>query len=199
MWGYGRGWRGLALIVAAGILLAGCANRSTGPAPRGGDPTAPPLVFQLGSVEIVDDTGGAADQAGMAEAFATPPDQALRNWAALRLQETSGRPGLLRFHMTAAQAERTSLDGTPGIKGWFTRDQTERVAITLAGRLEALRNDGSLIASATARAGSHRTFDEKTTPAEQRAGLDELLAATVAAFDREMQARVREDMAGVLE
>ena len=193
----GRGWRGLAVVLAAGMLLAGCAYQGTGPAPRGGDPAEPPLVFQLGSVEIVDDTG--AEQPGMADAFATPPDQALRNWAALRLQETGGRPGLLRFHMTTAQAERRSLDGTPGIKGWFTRDQTERVAITLAGRLEALRNDGSLIASASARAASHRTFDEKTTPAERRAGLDELLAATVAAFDREMQARVREDMDSVLE
>ncbi len=192
-------WRGYLLILALGLAVAGCANHPAGPrAPVAGE-AKPPLVFRLGGVEIVDETGGGAPAANLDDALSVPPQQALRNWAATRLHGQGGRPGILRFHMTAAEAVRTPLVGTPGIKGWFTRDQAERVGITFAGRLEARRNDDSLIASATARAGAHRTFAEKTGPAERRAGLEALQATALAEFDREMEARIREDMAGVLD
>jgi hypothetical protein len=192
-------WRGCLLILAVGLAVTGCANRPSGPRAPVGDEARPPLVFQLGQVEIVDESAAGATASDLSGAFAIPPNQALRNWAATRLHEQDGRPGILRFHMTEAEAVRTPLVGTPGVKGWFTRDQAERVEITFAGRLEARRNDGSLIASATARAAAHRTFAEKTAPAERRAGLEALQATALAEFDREMEGRIREDMAGVLD
>ena len=195
----GRLRGGLVLLVLLGLTLGGCAGHTGGEPRRAVDDTWPPLVFQLGAVEIVDETPAEPASADLAGAFSIAPDQALRNWAALRLRSRDGAPGVLRFHMTSAEAERTPLVGTPGIKGWFTRDQAERVTITLAGRLEARRNDGSLIASATAQAGAHRTFAEKTDPAARRAGLDELLATALAAFDREIEARAKADMADVVE
>lgn len=192
-------WRGCLLVLAVGLAVAGCANRPVGQPASAGSAARPPLVFQLGSVEIVDETGAGMSAADLDEALPMPPAQALRNWAATRLHGQDGRPGILRFHMTEAKAVRTPLEGTPGIKGWFTRDQAERVGMTFAGRLEARRNDGSLIASASARAGAHRTFAEKTGPAERRAGLEALQATALAEFDREIEARIRADMADVLD
>lgn len=194
----GAACTGFLLILALGIMLAGCTNRTAGDARRGGEAAGPPLVFDLGRLEIVDETPAEPASPDLAAEFPLTPAQALRNWAALRLRSQDGRPGILRFYMTAAEAERAPLLGTPGIRGWFTRDQAERVSITLAGRLEARRNDGSLIASANARAKTNRTFAEDAKPAERRAGLDELLATTVAAFDREVEERVKADMADVL-
>jgi hypothetical protein len=189
-------WRCAILMVV--LAIGGCAERAPYRPTVVSGGASPVLAFQLGGIEILDETGGTGNGAVPADAFSVTPNQALQNWAAVRLRVADGEPGLLRFHMTAATAERSSLDGTPGIKGWFTRDQAEQVSVSFAGRLEARRNDGSLIASASAQAAAHRTFAEKTKPAVRRAGLDELVATALAGFDREIQARARADMTSVL-
>jgi len=187
------------LVLAMALLLTACAGRGPYvPTPRAASADAP-LVFRLGAMEWRDDTAADAVDPGLRGAFSQLPGDALRDWAARRLQVTAAGPGRLRVIVTDASAVRTALEGTPGIKGWFTRDQAERVTVTLAVRLEAVRNDASPVASAAAQASANRTFAEKTPEAERRAGLDALLANALAALDREIEARVRAEMAAVLQ
>lgn len=191
--------RAVATVYILGVALAGC----SGPGPYSPSPKPPAahpvLTFGLSAIDIVDETAGATTDPGLIGSFSVPPQQAIRRWAAERLQVTGGEPGILRFRITAAGAVRTPLEKTPGVSGWFTRDQEELVTVVFAAHLEARRNDGGLIAAATSRAEASRSFVEKIKPPDRRAGLDALIATALASFDRELEARVRAEMPDLLQ
>lgn len=188
----------LTALVLTALELTGCmSGADSGPQP-GMAKVWQPLTFRLGSVTLVDAADGIEADPDLIGAFSRPPHQVVRDWAVARLHGTPGQPGRLVVDVKEASAARTQLDTTPGVRGWFTRDQVERVTIRLAVHLEAQRNDGSLIASADARASSNRTFGQRLAPADRRAALDALLQQALVALDREMETQVRAQMADLV-
>ena len=185
-------------MLAAGLLLGGCASK--GPDNRFVASPKPVkvLVFQLGALEVVDETGAGGAGAAAVEGFSKPPRQALLDWAAAHLQANGGQPGVVSFRATEAKAERVELERTPGVSGWFTRDQAERVMLTLSGQIEARGSDGRLIASATARTEAHRSFIEKISPADRRRGLDLLMKDALQSFGDQLETQVRAEMPNML-
>lgn len=194
-----RAWMtGVATLLMVGPLLGACASK--GPDNRFVSSPQPvtALVFQLGAIEIADETGPNAAGSVAVEGFSTPPQQALLDWAAAHLQADGGQPGIVRFRATEAKAERVELERTPGVSGWFTRDQADRVVLTLGGHIEARGSDGRLIASATARTEAHRSFVEKISPADRRRGLDLLMKDALQSFGDQLESQVRAEMPNLL-
>ena len=188
---------GVVALVVVGGMLAGCA----GPAGPSQPVTVAPseaLTFRLSSVEVIDETAGTAVDSALASSFTVTPQQAIQRWAAERLSASGGSPGTLRVRITEASAQRQGLEKTPGVQGWFRRDQEELVSVVFAAQLEARRNDGTLIASVTGRSEANQSFVEKIKPAERRAGLDNLVRRALASFDREIEARARAEMPDLL-
>ena len=196
-----RRWR-FAWAVSAlfsAIILAGCAGRDDYGSGVSRPAAVERLTFRLGAIEIVDRTRPAATGPDAVTEFAVPLREAMLEWANGRLAATSGLPGRIRFTATEAKAIREPLEGTPGVRGWFTRDQAERVTVTVSGQIEAVQNDGRLIASATARSEGFRTFVEKIKPEERRNGLNALQKEVLKAFGSELERQVRAEMPSLLQ
>jgi hypothetical protein len=192
-WQLGRfGW---AIVLLLGIAVAGCAGRAVDYGPVVSPKPVSVLTFQLGNLAIADQTGaGVSPVSG----FSVPPRKAVLAWANTRLSASPGQPGNVRFVVTEASATRVDLEKTPGVRGWFSKDQAEKVSLIIAGQIETRQSDGRLIATATARSEAFRTFIDGISPEDRRSGLDQLLKDTLQAFDTEMERQVRAEMPTLL-
>ncbi|MBP2232641.1 hypothetical protein J2847_005972 [Azospirillum agricola] len=122
------------LVLAAGLAvlaLSACQSTPPRPAPRPIDfSNFGPIVLNAGRVDVVNayrPLGGNHVE----DRSAVPPAEAVRRWAAERLQAAGG-PGRVSVVIKDAGIVEVPLPRTQGVKGYFTTDQAQRYD----GRLE---------------------------------------------------------------
>lgn len=192
------------LLAAATVLLslglAGCMSPPPSPPPtfqRISFAQRPPFVLDVAAIEIDDRASPPRNPPHVGHQFPIPPIQAVRDWAADRLK-AAGRSGVLRVVVLSADAVETSLQRTGGIRGAFTRDQSDRYDVTIALRLEI--RDPATGRSGTVEARAVRSG----TVAEDVAGNDKLLLwykltdGTISSLDAELDRQIRQAFAGFL-
>lgn len=166
-----------ALLLIASALAAGC---ETGPPP--GQPDAlsftnlPPLVFDLGRIEVVERPAAPDPAADVGHRFATPPAAGVRLWAEQRLR-ASGTEGLLRVTIEEASARATPLATNAEFEDLFTEEQAERLDLRLRVTVEAVDASGAVRGHASADTRRSRTLREGLTLAERERIYHELLLA----------------------
>ncbi|WP_372397574.1 hypothetical protein ABMY26_26590 [Azospirillum sp. HJ39] len=153
------------LLLAAGtatLLLAACQSTPPRPAPRPIDfSNFGPIVLNAGTVDVVDSYRpmGAKHVEGRS---AVPPAEAVRRWAAERLQAAGG-PGRVRVTVRDASIVEVPLPTKKGITGYFTNDQAQRydgrIEVEVAGEVPDTGSGGF-------RGVTRSTVTQSTTVAE---------------------------------
>lgn len=153
------------LLLAAGtatLLLAACQSTPPRPAPRPIDfSNFGPIMLNAGTVDVVDAYRpmGAKHVEGRS---AVPPAEAVRRWAAERLQAAGG-PGRVRVTIRDASIVEVPLPTKKGITGYFTNDQAQRydgrIEVEIAGEVPDTGSGGF-------RGVTRSTVTQSTTVAE---------------------------------
>jgi hypothetical protein len=189
-------WRRAALgafWAFSALLLAGCV-RPTAPVdfPPIGFTDRVLLPLDVARIDIVDETPPAPQPAPhVGHLFPTPPAAAARAWARDRLQAAGTADRVGRFTIQQASAIETRLPRTGGVRGAFTKDQTERYDVGIEVRFELLAGDGSQDGFVSARAERARTVEEGTPPDELRRIWHYLTLDTMRELDQVLEAQIR--------
>ncbi len=154
---------GAVLFVIFGTSLAGCAASVP-------NPTFPELTFghlgqinlNVASLEIVSSYKSPMAAPNVEHLFPSPPEKALMRWANDRLRAT-GSSARARFTILDASVHETTLEKQKGIKGAFTKDQSERYDAVLEASLQITDDDTNSEGFANARASRSITVSEDAT------------------------------------
>lgn len=188
--------RGFTTLLLGGALAA-CAS----PPPR---PRFPELTYgHLGlftldveRVDIVSEYKTNFGAPNVEHMFPTSPETTLRRWAQDRLAAT-GKPGrYARFVIQDAKVTEAELPRTPGVRGAFTTDQTQRYDGALSAQLEIREERGNFRAgTASAWASRSRTVPEGITINDREKVWFDLLEAMMNDLNAEMDRQIRANLA----
>lgn len=131
--------------------------------------------------------------------FPVAPEAAMRRWAQDRLTATGASGRRARFVVKDARVVEEKLARTQGIRGAFTRDQTERYTITLEATLQIVGpRPATSEAFAVARATRSRTVAESVTVNQREQAWYELLEEAMRDLDSEFERQIRGNLAQYL-
>jgi hypothetical protein len=186
----------LSLLLAGGALAA-CSTQP--PRPRFPDLTYGHLgqfTFDVARVEISSEYKAPFASPNVDHLFPTPPDRILRRWAEDRLAAT-GTPGrFARFVIQDAKVTESELPRTPGLRGAFTTDQTQRYDGVLSAVIEVREERGNFRAgTASAWASRSRTVAEGITVNERDKVFFDLIEAMMNDLNAEMDRQIRANLA----
>ena len=187
----GAASRGLVVALMAMFVLVGC--QASLPSQRLPDLTythLQPLTFNAGSVEIAMDYRAPLVAPNVDHLFPVPPSDALRQWAGDRLKTTGGDT-VVRLVIIDASVVETTLVKEKGLKGVFTKDQSERYEARIEATMEIRDNAGE-------RRGFARTEVRRSTTIREDANINErelawfkLVESLMQDFDAEMEKNTR--------
>lgn len=131
--------------------------------------------------------------------FPVPPERVLRQWAADRLA-ANGAPGrYVQFVIRDAKVIETDLKRTPGLRGYFTTDQTQRYDLTLAAAVEVREERANLRAGfAEASSARSRTVREDLTVNERHKIWFEMMEQAMIDLNAELDRQIRTNLARFL-
>ncbi len=131
--------------------------------------------------------------------FPLTPEQAMRRWAQDRLAATGTGARRATFIIKDARVIETRLPPTPGLRGMFTRDQSERYDAVLEATIEIRNAATNLVeADASARSFNTRTVSESISVNDREAIWYALVEQAMVALDAELERRIRESFTAVL-
>ncbi|MDD9991341.1 MAG: hypothetical protein OXP75_06050 [Rhodospirillales bacterium] len=177
-------------MLAVGAIVAACQPPSSYESEPLSFAALPPLVFDLGGIEVVE-RGSTPHPSDVDHLIATPPAVAARIWAEDRLR-ASGHSGLLRVTIEEASARITPLATNENLEGVFTEEQAERIDLRLRVTIDAIDESGQVNGSATADARRSRTLLEGITLAERERLYDEVVAALLHDYNASQEKAIRQ-------
>jgi hypothetical protein len=194
------GRRQFSLSLAAAAALGACA--SPPPRQRFPDLTYGHLgQFRLDAsrVEIVSEYRSPMAAPNIEHLLPVNPEQALRRWGQDRLQATGTAGRYVRFVITDAKVVDTELPRTPGMRGAFTTDQTNRYDGSLAAAVEIREERGNYRAGvATAWANRSRTVPEGITVNDREKVWFELVESMMNDINAELDRQIKANLAQFL-
>lgn len=122
--------------------------------------------------------------------FTTPPDQVMQRWGKDRLAAVGGRDVAV-FTVVDAGVREVRLKTTQGVRGVFTKDQSERYEARLEAKLEIYNGHGLPAGHASAVVTRNRTIAEDASLNDRERLWFEMTEALMQQFDMEMEARIR--------
>ncbi len=192
--------RAFTALLLASAGLAACSTQP--PRPRFPDLTYGHLgqfTLDVSTVEIVSEYKAPFAAPNVDHLFPTPPEQTLRRWAQDRLV-ASGKPGrLARFVIQDAKVTEAALPRTPGVRGAFTTDQTQRYDASFSVVLEIREERANYRAgTASAWATRSRTVPEGITVNDRDKVWFDLIEASMNDLNAEMDRQIRANLAQFL-
>ena len=177
-------------MLVVGAIVAACQPPPTYESEPLSFAHLPPLVFDLGRVEVVE-RRSKPHPSDVDHLFSTPPAVAARLWAEDRLR-ASGGIGRLRVTIEEASARITPLATNKDLEGLFTEEQAERLDLRLRVTIEAIDASGQVNGSATADARRSRTLLEGITLAERERTYDEVVRALLDDYNASQEKAIRQ-------
>lgn len=190
--------RSVFLAAAAALVLTACQSAPPRPPVRPvGFAAFAPIVLNVAAVDVVD-SRRAGGGASVDDRIPVPPAEAVRRWAAERLQ-AGGRQGRVRVIIKDATVTETQLPRTGGMQGFFTNQQAQRYD----GRIEVevtgeVPGDTSFRGFTRATVTNSTTVPENITLADREAALQELTRAMAEDLNARLDAGIRKDLAGIV-
>lgn len=149
-----------------------------------------PIVLKVAQVEVANDYAAPLQAPHIEHVVPAAPEAALRSWAAHRLSAAGGT-GVARLVIKTASVTAVPLKVTPGLKGAFTKDQSERYEAVVRAELHIYEGGGSGTGYVAAEASHSRTVAENASVNDRRRVQFELIEVLMADFDREMEKNIR--------
>lgn len=146
--------------------------------------------LRVAQVEIADEYAAPVDPPHIERLVPAAPDAAIRAWAGHRLVAAGGT-GVARLVIKTASVTATPLKVTQGLKGAFTKDQSERYEAVVRAELHIYEGGGTDAGYVAAEASHSRTVAENASVNDRRRVQFELVEALMTEFDREMEKNIR--------
>ncbi|HET8726744.1 MAG TPA: hypothetical protein VFO41_04450 [Alphaproteobacteria bacterium] len=150
-----------------------------------------PIRLDVAQVEVVQSYQPTMEPPQVEHLFPQTPSEAMRRWVEERLQPV-GTSGVARVYIENASVRSEALARTPGFRGTFTIDQSERLTADLAMRLEIQKPGGSGYAVASAQRSI--TVPENATLAEREDIWFRLTESTMNDLDTRMELSIRTNL-----
>ncbi len=173
------------------VSLAGCET----PAPK---PVFPELTYghlpkfslDVARIEIVEAYKAPAKKPNVDHQFPAPPAAAVARWLRDRLHAVGGARTAIATVTNGAVVE-VPLKKTPGIKGSFTVDQSERYDGELAVNIRIFANNGRQEAMISAGAERRRTVPEDITIDGRQRAWFEMTEAMMNNLNGQLERQIR--------
>lgn len=182
-------------IVVAGAALALMAACTTAPVANYPDVTwrhLAPIMFSAGPVEKIA-AWSDGEEGSIASDLPFSLGKMAMNWPDDRLQ-TAGTSDMLRYSVTEASITSNALKTTKGIKGVFTDDQSDKIELKVAAKLELMDANGIQKGEVQAMASRSRTLSESMSVSEREQAIYEATAALLMDLDRELERQINANL-----
>lgn len=150
-----------------------------------------PINLDVGRIEIVEQYVPPLKAPNVEHTFPTPPATVMRQWAKDRLHAV-GEIRTARLVIKDASAVETALATTGGLRGAFTKDQSERYDVTLDVVLEVRNERGSAVAFANAVVTRSKTVPEGLSLDERERVFHEMTATAMEEVNSELEKNIRQ-------
>ena len=150
-----------------------------------------PINLDVGRIEIVAQYVPPLKAPNVEHTFPTPPATAMRQWAKDRLRAV-GEIRTARLVIKNASASETKLKITGGLRGAFTKDQSERYDVTLDVVLEVRGEDGVAVAFANAVVTRSKTVTEGLSLDERARVFHEMTQSLMDEVNSELEKNIRQ-------
>ena len=191
-----RTHRLVALLVVVAAVLIGC---ETQPIPQFRELTYSqlgPIRLSVDGVEIISSYKSTFRDPYVEHRFPTSPGAAARRWAEDRLVATGGQGARAVFTILDASVVESKLEPTTGVKGIFTKDQSERYDATLAVRLDVFDSAGARRGTTTVTARESRTAREDLTLNERELLWFEMTETLMDSLNRQLESNIDQFLNG---
>lgn len=182
-----------AAAILGGVLLAGCETQM--PAQKLPDLTfahLPPLALAVQRVEVNSRFAPTLRAPNVEHTFPVPPARALEIWASQRLKAVGGAAPA-RFTVFDASVTETKLPRDSSMRGYFTKQQSERYDAKIEAVIEI--QEPLRRGSANAIASRWTTVPEDASLQERERIKFDLIEALMKDFNAEMEKNVRQHLA----
>jgi hypothetical protein len=184
----------IALVAALAVALAGCSMPPT-------KPTFPALTyahkgaftFNVANVEVVSTYVPPMREPNLDHVAPVQPAAAMMQWGHDRLR-AGGGSGTVRMTVTDGRIIDTPLPIEGGIRGAFTRQQSDRFTAYVAAEIVVIDARGNQVGFTRSLAERSRTIAEGTAPAERDKVLFELTEQVVNDMDARLESGIRETL-----
>ncbi|MCC9621468.1 hypothetical protein LPB41_07140 [Thalassospira sp. MA62] len=181
--------------VAAGLVVALVAACTTAPMASYPDVTwrhLDPLVFSAGPVEKVA-AWNSNEKGSIGSDLPFSLGDMAMNWPDDRIQ-TAGTSDMLRYSVTEASITSNALKTTGGFTGMFTDDQSDKIDLKVAAKLELMTADGTPKGEVSAMATRSRTLNESMSVSEREKAIYDETAAVLMDLDRELDRQINANL-----
>lgn len=175
------------------FTLTACQNTPTNPtlpAPHFAD--GRPLRLSVSEIKIADDYEFVNKSPNIEHSFNYPPSEVLKTWINEKLKASAPANHYIEVSIIDASVKKQDLSKTPGLKGIFTNDQTEKLDAHMVVEMR-LYEEGKTISIADARAEASRsiTVAENASLNEREQIHYDLTNALVKDVGQELEKQIR--------
>lgn len=151
----------------------------------------PPLIFNVGRIEVVDEFKSPLVAPNVEHTFPTSPVVAVKRWVTDRVH-ADGASGILQITIRDASAIRAELETNQDLEAWFTTEQAERIDARIDVQFQIVGDDGQAGSYAAAEAARSRTLPEGASLNERDQAYFDLTAALLNDFNASMEQSIRQ-------
>lgn len=182
-----------ALLLAAAIAALAPTAVAQQAAPQGfGFQQKGAITLDVATVDVVDAYAEPMREPNVEHLLAVSPSDAVRLWAADRLK-AGGGTGRAQVIIRDAAVKEVPLQRTEGVRGWFTKDQSERydASLTVEVRVDG---PGGYSGFTTVVVGRSTTVPEDVSLAEREKAMLALVQALAADLDAKLDEAIRTNL-----
>lgn len=180
----------LGILASATLALAACETPPVQRFPEITFQDRPALNLNAARIEVISQFRPAMQQPRVEHRFPTPPERALRRWAADRLK-AGGRSGTIRFVIVDGAATETPLPKESGFTASMKVQQSARYDAGAEAMIEFVDDAGVVQRFTSTKVARSRTLAEDASINDREKLWFELTESLMRDFDREMEANVR--------
>jgi hypothetical protein len=179
-------------LVGLVLILAACEAPSLPePIPPLTYDHLPPIALNVAQIEVIEEYAPTLRSPNVEHLFPTSPARAIRQWAKDRLRAV-GETGTARFIIQDARVVETKLEKAKGLRGAFTKEQSERYDGRLQVTLEIRSERGFRDAFATGQADHSNTAIEGISLEDRERLFHAMTAALVDAATVELEKNIEQ-------
>tara|TARA_R110000787_G_scaffold32297_1_gene85297 strand:+ start:153 stop:746 length:594 start_codon:yes stop_codon:yes gene_type:complete len=183
------------LSIAGALLVAGCATQVEKPAfPQISFAHLPQIPLDVARIEVENQYVSPAAEPNVEHRFPVSPAQSALNWGRDRLKP-AGASGVARVVVERASVVEVPLAPTPGIRGVFTKDQSERYEGVVTVSVQLFDENGASRAVVRSTAQRSQTVPENISLNERDKIWFQMTEAMMATLNKTLEEQVRAHLA----
>ncbi len=172
------------------LVLAGCTPPQGPKYPEITFTHLPPTEFNVAEIKVVTKYRPPMREPNVDHIFPVPPLNAVERWVKDRLRAT-GAQGSITVTILDASAIETVLKQSGGLKGAFTKEQSERYDVAVAVEITGEHPVGNKTASASARATRGTSVREDVTENDRDETWYNMTKTVMTDFNLAMETEIR--------